>query len=196
MAINKLTMHSQQLIEHLPLLDWIKNMEMFFVFVAVCIITHIIRSVYEILKHKKILKPSKLSFVIIFINMGLLWTSWFALCSLDFYRMDIPGIIRYAGISLAGIGFIIFFIALYTIKTLESYQGDLITKGIYSKIRHPMYLGFMLWLIGFPVFFGSLFSFILSFVFIANILFWRNLEEKELEKRFLSYMDYKKTTIC
>ena len=128
--------------------------------------------------------------------MGLLWTSWFALCSLDFYRMDIPGIIRYAGISLAGIGFIIFFIALYTIKTLESYQGDLITKGIYSKIRHPMYLGFMLWLIGFPVFFGSLFSFILSFVFIANILFWRNLEEKELEKRFLSYMDYKKTTIC
>ena len=110
--------------------------------------------------------------------------------------MDLPGIIRYAGISLAGIGFIIFFIALYTIKTLESYQGDLITKGIYSKIRHPMYLGFILWLIGFPVFFGSLFSFILSFVFITNILFWRNLEEKELEKRFLSYMDYKKTTLC
>jgi protein-S-isoprenylcysteine O-methyltransferase Ste14 len=171
------------------------NMEMFFVFAAVCIITHIVRSLYEILKHKKILKPSKLSFVIIFITMAVLWTSWFVLCSLDIYRTNLPYIIRYLGISLAVIGLIVFLIALFTIKTLESYQGDLITKGIYSKIRHPMYLAFILWLIGFPIFFGALFSFILSFVFIANILFWRYLEEKELEKRFLSYMDYKKTTI-
>jgi protein-S-isoprenylcysteine O-methyltransferase Ste14 len=171
------------------------NMEMFFVFAAVCIITHIVRSLYEILKHKKILKPSKLSFVIIFITMAVLWTSWFVLCSLDIYRTNLPYIIRYLGISLAVIGLIVFLIALFTIKTLESYHGNLITKGIYSKIRHPMYLAFILWLIGFPIFFGALFSFILSFVFIANILFWRYLEEKELEKRFLSYMDYKKTTI-
>jgi protein-S-isoprenylcysteine O-methyltransferase Ste14 len=83
----------------------------------------------------------------------------------------------------------------FTIKTLESYEGDLITKGIYSKIRHPMYFGFILWLIGFPIFFGALFSCILSFLFIVNVLFWRYLEEKELEKRFPSYPDYKKTTI-
>jgi len=172
------------------------NSEKFFLFTAVCVITHIIRFLYEILKHKKILEPTKLSFVIIFINMGLLWTSWFALCSLDLYRMNLPGIIKYLGVLIVGIGIIVFFIALFTIKTLESYQGDLITKGIYSKIRHPMYLAFILWIIGFPVFFGALFSFMLSFVFIANILFWRNLEEKELEKRFLSYMDYKKTTLC
>ena len=171
------------------------NSEMFYLFTAVCVINHIIWFLYEILKHKKILEPTKLSFVIIFINMGLLWTSWFALCSLDLYRMNLPGIIKYLGVLIVGIGIIVFFIALFTIKTLESYQGDLITKGIYSKIRHPMYLAFILWLIGFPIFFGALFSFILSFVFIANILFWRYLEEKELEKRFLSYMDYKKTTI-
>ncbi len=93
------------------------------------------------------------------------------------------------------IGIIVFLIALFTIKTLECYEGDLITKGIYSKIRHPMYLGFILWLIGGPIFFGAVFSFILSFLFIANILFWRYLEEKELEKRFFSYLDYKKMTI-
>jgi protein-S-isoprenylcysteine O-methyltransferase Ste14 len=109
--------------------------------------------------------------------------------------MNLPGIIKYLGVLIVGIGIIVFFIALFTIKTLESYHGNLITKGIYSKIRHPMYLAFILWLIGFPIFFGALFSFILSKVFIANILFWRYLEEKELEKRFLSYMDYKKTTI-
>jgi protein-S-isoprenylcysteine O-methyltransferase Ste14 len=99
------------------------------------------------------------------------------------------------GILFVGIGAVIFLTALFTIKTLETYEGDLITKGIYSKIRHPMYLGFILWLIGFPLFYGALFSFFLSLPFIANVLFWRYLEEIELEKRFPSYWDYKKTTI-
>jgi protein-S-isoprenylcysteine O-methyltransferase Ste14 len=58
-----------------------------------------------------------------------------------------------------------------------------------------MYLGFILWLIGLPIYFGAHYAFILAFVFIANVLFWRYLEEKELVDRFSSYMDYKKTTI-
>jgi protein-S-isoprenylcysteine O-methyltransferase Ste14 len=169
--------------------------ELFVTLVIVCIITHIIRSVYEILKHRQVLKPGKLSFVIILVNMILLWISWVLLCRFDIYKIDIPGIIRYAGISLAVIGFIIFLTGLYTIKTLESYDGDLITTGIYSKIRHPMYLAFIIWLIVFPVFFEALFSLILSVVFIANILFWRYLEEKELEKRFPAYPEYRKGTI-
>jgi len=169
--------------------------KLFFILVAVCILTHIIRLVYEILKDKKKLNPGKLSFAIIFTNMMLLWASWIALCSLDAFTIPIAGIIRYSGISLAIIGLIIFLTGLLTIKTLESYDGDLITKGIYSKIRHPMYSGFILWLIGFPLYFGGVISFILAFIFIVNILFWRSLEEKELEKRFPAYMDYKKTTI-
>jgi protein-S-isoprenylcysteine O-methyltransferase Ste14 len=127
--------------------------------------------------------------------MVLLWLSWFILCSLDIYKINLPGLIRYFGISISSIGIIIFFIALFTIKTLESYEGDLITTGIYKKIRHPMYLGFIFWLIGFPLFYEALFSFILSLFFITNILFWRYLEQIELVKRFLSYNDYKKTTI-
>ncbi|MCX6256526.1 MAG: NnrU family protein [Bacteroidia bacterium] len=167
----------------------------FLVLVIVCIITHIIRSAYEILKYKKILNANKFTFVIMFINMILLWVSWFVLCAIDIHRIELAGIIRYFGISLVGIGIIIFLMALFTIKTLESYEGDLITKGIYSIIRHPMYLGFILWLIGLPIYFGALFSFILSFIFIANILFWRYLEEIELVERFSSYMDYKIKTI-
>jgi len=169
--------------------------KIFFTLVIVCTITHIIRSIYEILKHKNILKPNKLTFVIVFINMLLLWMSWFTLCSFDIYKIPPAGIVRLLGVLLSSFGIIVFLIALFTIKTLESYEGDLITKGIYSKIRHPMYLGFILWLIGFPIFFGAIYSSVLSLIFIANILFWRCLEEKELIKRFASYMDYKKTTI-
>jgi protein-S-isoprenylcysteine O-methyltransferase Ste14 len=169
--------------------------KLFFALIIACAITHIIRSVYEILKHKKVLEASKLSFVIMFINMLILWGSWVFLCSLDIYKITIPVIIRYLGLALWCLGIITFLMGLFTIKTLESYEGDLITKGIYSKIRHPMYLGFILWLIGFPIFFGALFSFILSFLFIGNVLFWRNLEEKELEERFSAYPDYKRSTI-
>jgi len=167
----------------------------FYILVIICIITHIIRTVYEILKHKKMLKPNNLSFIIVLINMLLLWASWFALCSLDTYRIALPDIIRYLGISFVGLGIIIFLTSFYTIKALESYDGDLITHGIYSKVRHPMYLGFILWLTGMPVYFGGLISFTLCIVFIVNVLYWRHLEEKELENRFPAYKEYKKTTI-
>jgi protein-S-isoprenylcysteine O-methyltransferase Ste14 len=166
----------------------------FYILVLVCVITHIIRSAYEILKHKKILHPNSLSFVIIFLNMALLWISWFSLCSLDEFKIILPGIIRYIGLLIVLIGLIIFLTALFTIKTLENYEGDLITKGVYSRIRHPMYLGFILWSIGAPVWFGAYFSFILSFIFIGNILFWRHLEEFDLVKRFSGYNDYKLKT--
>jgi len=171
------------------------NKELFFGLVGICATTHIIRSIYEILKHKKVLEPNKLSFVIMFINMLILWGTWFALCSLDIYRINLPAVIRYFCLILCCFGIISFLMGLYTIKTLESYKGDLITKGIYSKIRHPMYLGFILWLIGFPIFFGALFSLIISFLFIGNVLFWRYLEEKELLERFPTYSAYKKTTL-
>jgi protein-S-isoprenylcysteine O-methyltransferase Ste14 len=168
--------------------------KLFITLVIVSITTHIVRSVYEILKHKKMLNPGKLSFVIIFTNMAILWISWFGLCSLDPFTINLAGILRYSGLLLVAVGLIVFLTALFTIKTLESYEGDLITRGIYAKIRHPMYLGFILWCIGYPVFQGALFSIFLSFLFITNILFWRHLEEIELEKRFFSYLKYKKVT--
>lgn len=171
------------------------NHNLFFILVLICTFTHVVRTVYEVLKHKKLLVPGKLSFVIVFTNMALLWMSWFALCSQDIYKIQYAEVYHYFGILLALMGGLAFFTALFTIKTLESYDGDLITKGIYSKIRHPMYLGFICWLIGFPFLFGALFSFFLSLLFIVNVLFWRSLEEIELEKRFPSYRDYKKTTL-
>jgi protein-S-isoprenylcysteine O-methyltransferase Ste14 len=178
-----------------PLTNQIMDKKIFIVLVSICILTHIVRSVYEILKHKKIMKPTKITFIIVFTDMALLWMSWFALCSRDIFKIKLPDSIRYSGIALVAIGMIIFFTALFTIKSLENHDGDLITKGIYLKIRHPMYLGFILWLIGFSIFAGALFSFFLSFLFIANILFWRNIEEKELETRFVAYKDYKKKTL-
>lgn len=168
---------------------------LFFILVTVCVVTQIVRLGYEILKHKKKLKPGKLSFVIVFTNMALLWVSWFVLCCLDIYKIHFPGFVRYLGLAIVIAGLAFFLIALLTIKSLESYDGDLMTKGIYSKIRHPMYLGFICWLVGFPIFSGALFSIFLALPLLANVLYWRYLEGIELEERFPSYKDYAKTTL-
>ena len=171
------------------------NNRNFILLVIMCLLTHIVRTVYEILKHKKKVVASKLSFAIIFTNMAILWISWFTLCSFDVYKINLPAVVRYFGIVINLLGAGLFFTALFTIKTLETYDGDLITKGIYPKVRHPMYLGFICWLIGAPLLFGAAISFALAVLFIANVLFWRHLEEIELEKRFAGYRDYKIKTI-
>ena len=126
--------------------------------------------------------------------MMLLWISWFVLCSFDINKILLPAAVRYAGLAISIIGLIAFLTGLFTIKTLESYDGDLMTKGIYSVIRHPMYFGFICWLIGFPLYNGGIFSMILAIPFIINVLYWRYLEEKELVIRFPAYPDYKKST--
>lgn len=169
--------------------------KIFLIAVVVCISCNGIRFLYELLKHKNLIKANQFTLSIIFTNMALLWVSWTVLCLNDIHRVELVVSIRYVGISFVGIGLLVFLMALFTIKTFESYEGDLITKGIYSKIRHPMYLGFIFWLIGLPIYAGALSAFILAFVFVANVLFWRCLEEKELLERFSTYKDYKKTTL-
>ena len=167
----------------------------FNVLVVFCIATNIVRLIYEILKHKKLLLPNKISFLVILFNMLLLWSSWFLLCSSDPFIISLPRIINYFGLLLVIIGVVLFLTALFTIKSLETYVGDLITAGIYSVIRHPMYLAFIFWLLGLPIYFEGLYSLILAVLFIINVLFWKHLEEIELIKRFAGYVDYKKHTL-
>jgi protein-S-isoprenylcysteine O-methyltransferase Ste14 len=169
--------------------------DLFYILTGICIFTHIVRTIYEILKHRKRLAPGKRSFIVVFTNMIVLWISWFLLCSMDTFRVELPPAISYLGLMLVALGVLMFLIAFSTIKSLETYEGDLITHGIYSRIRHPMYLAFILWLIGMPVFYGALFSIALSLLLIANVLFWRHLEEMELISRFSGYSEYRKRTV-
>jgi protein-S-isoprenylcysteine O-methyltransferase Ste14 len=169
--------------------------QLFLVLVAVCILAHLVRLVYEVLKHRKRIVPGRVSFVIVFTDMILLWASWFMLCRQDNFRVDVPVIVPWLGIVLSVTGIILFLTALFTIKSLETYEGDLVTHGIYSRIRHPMYLGFLCWLVGFPTIFGAGFAFLLSIPLIANVLYWRYLEEEELVMRFPAYATYRKQTL-
>lgn len=161
---------------------------------AVCVITHAVRTVYEILKHKKIITPGRTSFIIIFANMTVLWVSWFLMCSADISAFAIPRPVRYLGLGISVLGLVFFLSGIFAFKTLKANKGDLVTTGIYSKIRHPMYLGFILWIAGFPVYSGAEYSMLLAVPFIINVLYWRHLEERELLARFYDYTEYRRRT--
>tara|TARA_Y100001970_G_C14247935_1_gene869651 strand:- start:3402 stop:4037 length:636 start_codon:yes stop_codon:yes gene_type:complete len=96
-----------------------------------------------------------------------------------------------AGFLLFTFGFIL---RIYAIRTLGPFftfevglrkSHQLITKGPYSIIRHPGYLGYILISIGLYTFLGSFFGIILSFTICSLIYFKRiPIEENILSKKF------------
>jgi protein-S-isoprenylcysteine O-methyltransferase Ste14 len=75
----------------------------------------------------------------------------------------------------------------------ERHDQSLITSGIRSRIRHPLYLGHMLEVLGWCVATGSASLFALAaFAIVAGALMIR-LEDRELESRFCAtYRDYRR----
>ena len=101
----------------------------FNVLVVFCIATNIVRLIYEILKHKKLLLPNKISFLVILFNMLLLWSSWFLLCSSDPFIISLPRIINYFGLLLVIIGVVLF---------LAGFLGELVYKNTTDKGSYPI----------------------------------------------------------
>jgi len=73
--------------------------------------------------------------------------------------------------------------------------NNLATEGIYSKIRHPVYLGFMLINFGLSLFFVNYLTLILSILFVPIWYLVSKREEKFLIKKFGErYLEYMKKT--
>jgi protein-S-isoprenylcysteine O-methyltransferase Ste14 len=115
------------------------------------------------------------------------------MCFSDPVKMSFPDWIRYIGLLLFSIGVFLFIFSHVSLKGFRG-GGKLITGGIYSKIRNPMYLGFTIWVIGLPIFARGLMALISSAIWIAHIMCWKILEERELEKKNTEYSEYRKKT--
>src|SRR5262245_3762324 len=101
-----------------------------------------------------------------------------------------------AGVALA---FVIFFIVLkenrYAASTIRVEAGQpVISSGVYSIVRHPMYSGALLLLILTPLALGSFWTMLLI-VPLVPVLIWRLLDEEHFLKQILpGYLDYCRTT--
>ena len=160
------------------------RIQIYIVLVIVFLLGLLIRYLYERLKLTgRIDSKIRLIFSIIFSVMMLIWASWFAMIPLDPWRLELPGIIRWLGIAVFILGLILAFGALFKLKGLENIEF-LATTGIFSRIRHPMYMGFILWILGLALYHGAIFSLIPGIIGIANILYWRYLEDAEMNARY------------
>lgn len=72
--------------------------------------------------------------------------------------------------------------------------GTLVTSGVYSKVRHPMYSSVITLLVGWVLFFGSLWSVPFWLVFSLLYVVKAIKEERILIDRFAEYEEYRKRT--
>jgi protein-S-isoprenylcysteine O-methyltransferase Ste14 len=143
-----------------------------------------VRTSYELLQKAGRLDPgSRALFVTILLDMILLWGSLFTLCSADPARLVLSALIRRTGPAALVVGLVLAVGALIQLRGVENID-HLVTTGLFGVVRHPMSLGFILWILGWAVFQGSVVGLALGLVGIANILLWRHLEERHLETRY------------
>jgi protein-S-isoprenylcysteine O-methyltransferase Ste14 len=75
--------------------------------------------------------------------------------------------------------------------TKDNYPGALLTKGIYSKIRHSRYVGAFFFVLGLAFLANAPVPYIITFLLVPLIYVIVFFEEKELKKRFgLEYEKY------
>lgn len=140
-----------------------------------------VRTSYEILKEAGRLDPKNATlFIVILLDMLGLWASWFTMCPIDPAPLVVPSVVRWAGLTLVVGGFVLAVGALLQLRGVENID-HLVTTGFFARVRHPMYLGFTLWIVGWALSHGAVISLAFGLVGIANILFWRRLEERHLE---------------
>ena len=93
-------------------------------------------------------------------------------------------------------GYFLFAVVLiqnkYLSRTIKVQDGqNLIDKGLYSVVRHPMYSATLIMFMSVPVILGSVYSILIFLAYPFLIAVRINNEEKVLEKELSGYTEYK-----
>ena len=108
---------------------------------------------------------------------------------------DVPLAVVIAGDVFVALGFFVIFFVFrentYAAATIEVASGQkVISTGPYAIVRHPMYSGALVMLLGTPLALGSWWG-LLMFIPMIFIIAWRLLdEEKFLSGSLSGYKDY------
>ena len=107
----------------------------------------------------------------------------------------VPAYISLAGDMLVALGFLIDLFVFkensFGASTIQIIEGQkVISSGPYSLLRHPMYAGVLVMMIGVPLALGSLWGLVILAAITPGLI-WRILdEEKMLKKELPGYAEY------
>jgi protein-S-isoprenylcysteine O-methyltransferase Ste14 len=132
---------------------------------------------------------------------GIIWLADIFVCVLDIVTLQHS---RYSltYVGMAGVALFIAGLGLYEVarRALGKFFSEavkilpehkLITSGPYSLIRHPIYLGEILFAFSIPMIANSLYGFVIMLVTIPILLYRIRVEEKILVSRFgQEYLEY------
>jgi protein-S-isoprenylcysteine O-methyltransferase Ste14 len=79
----------------------------------------------------------------------------------------------------------------YGASTIQTFEDQkVISTGLYARVRHPMYVGVLIMVIGVPLALGSWWG-LAIIALTLPVLIWRILDEEELLKKDLpGYTEY------
>jgi protein-S-isoprenylcysteine O-methyltransferase Ste14 len=130
--------------------------------------------------------------IAILADLGLL-----VFCALDhrFGWSPVPAYVSVAGDVLVALGLFIDLLVFrensFGGSTIETVEGQkVISTGPYALVRHPMYVGVLIMVIGVPLALGSWWG-LAIIALVIPVLMWRILDEEKLLKNDLSgYTEY------
>ena len=134
--------------------------------------------------------------------LALTHLAWFVVIPNDVFRWQVfpkPSVVvSGVGGVLCLLGYAIMLAAVVQNAFATPVVGDqshrhqaLVDKGVYGRIRHPMYLGHLLFLMGLPLWLESTLGLLLVPVVFAPVVGRILVEEKTLMKNLQGYAGYK-----
>ena len=152
--------------------------------VALYVIGLSIRDAYELLKRSHRVDATNATvFSVVLTSMCVMWLCWFAIGALSPTRFEMPSFVRWAGIGALLVGTAVSVGGMWQLGGVENID-HLVRAGLFSKVRHPMYVGFILWILGWCAWMAAPANLLLAPLGIASVLWWRALEESELALRY------------
>jgi protein-S-isoprenylcysteine O-methyltransferase Ste14 len=153
------------------------------------------RTGYEMLKKEKRIDTRRIASVgSMAFAMTLFLSSWAFMCPSDPARAYRSTAGNCAGLAVALAGLCLASWGAATLRGIENIDR-LVTAGPFAVLRHPMYTGFVLWISGWVICFGSVASALIAAFCVGNILFWRRLEERAMEGLYGGeYIRYRERT--
>jgi len=161
-------------------------------------------------KHKDLLrerlrppiqKGQPLADKIILLSFLLFFYVMFAFIPLDVFRFHLMGrpgpLISFAGLVLFILGWRMVYLALrenafaaLVVKLQEERRQTVIDSGVYGIVRHPMYAGAILFILGIPLWLESYAAAVLALVPIFLLMLRIPMEEKYLRRELTGYDAY------